>query len=78
VTDDTNFPSLAVAMAVGTSVESHPEVGVGAGPWQATGERTVSLTVVFRAPGEIGTPVGIVTAHATIAVTEDGAGWEAP
>jgi hypothetical protein len=77
-TDATNFPALAVATADGTYLESHPDVGVGVGSWEATGERTVSLTIVFRAPSETGTPVGLVTARATIELTEDGNVWEAP
>ena len=76
--DDANFPALAVATSDGTYLESHPDVGVGVGSWEATGERTVSLTIVFRAPSETGTPVGLVTAHATVDITEDGDGWEAP
>ena len=75
---DVNFPALAVATADGTYIESHPEVGVGVGTWEATGERTANLTIVFRAPGETGAPVGLITAHATLEVTADGAGWEAP
>jgi hypothetical protein len=73
-----NFPALAVATSDGTYLESHPDVGVGVGSWEATGERTVSLTIVFRAPSETGTPVGLVTAHATVDITEDGEVWEAP
>jgi hypothetical protein len=76
--DDANFPALAVATSDGTYLESHPDVGVGVGSWEATGQRTVSLTIVFRAPSETGKPVGLVTAHATIEVTEDGDVWEAP
>src|ERR687894_2761578 len=76
--DDANFPALAVATADGTYLESHPDVGVGVGSWEATGERTVNLTIVFRAPSETGTPVGLITAHATVDVTEDGDVWEAP
>ena len=78
VNDDTNFPALAVATSDGTYLESHPDVGVGVGSWEATGERTVSLTIVFRAPSETGTPVGLVTAHATVDITEDRDVWEAP
>ena len=76
--DDANFPALAVATSDGTYLESHPDVGVGVGSWEATGERTVSLTIVFRAPSETGTPVGLVTAHARVDITEDGDVWEAP
>ena len=78
VTIDVNFPALAVATADGTYIESHPDVGVGVGTWEATGERTVNLTVVFRAPDETGAPVGLITAHATVEITEDGNVWEAP
>ena len=77
-TDATNFPALAVTTADGTYLESHPDVGVGVGSWEATGERTVRLTIVFRAPSETGTPVGLVTAHATVDITADGDAWEAP
>jgi hypothetical protein len=77
-TDATNFPALAVATADGTYLESHPDVGVGVGSWEATGEQTVTLIIVFRAPSETGTPIGLVTAHATIEMTEDGDVWEAP
>jgi hypothetical protein len=77
-TIDANFPALAVVTTDGTYLESHPDVGVGVGSWEATGERTVSLTIVFRAPSETGTPVGLVTAHATVEITEDGDVWEAP
>jgi hypothetical protein len=78
VTDDANFPALAVATSDGTYLESHPDVGIGVGSWEATGERTVNLTIVFRAPSETGTPIGLVTAHATVELTEDGDVWEAP
>ena len=78
VTDDANFPALAVATADGTYIESHPDVGVGVGSWEATGERTVNLTIVFRAPSETGTPIGLVTAHASIEIADGGDGWEAP
>jgi hypothetical protein len=77
-TVDANFPALAVATTDGTYLESHPDVGVGVGSWEPTGEQTVSLTIVFRAPSESGTPVGLVTAHATVAITEEGDVWEAP
>ena len=77
-TDATNFPALAVATADGTYLESHPDVGVGVGSWEATGERTVNLTIVFRAPSETGTPVGLITARATVEVSENGDVWEAP
>jgi hypothetical protein len=75
--DDANFPALAVATSDGTYLESHPDVGVGVGSWEATGERSVNLTIVFHAPSETGTPVGLVTAHAMVDVTEDGDVWEA-
>ena len=78
VTDAANFPALAVATADGTYIESHPDVGVGVGSWETTGERTVSLTIVFRAPSETGTPMGIVTARAALEVVAEGDVWEAP
>lgn len=77
-TIDGNFPALAVATSDGTYLESHPEVGVGVGSWQATGDRAVTLTIVFRAPGETGAPIGLTTAHATIELTETGDEWQAP
>ena len=76
--DDANFPALAVATSDGTYLESHPDVGVGVGTWEAAGEGAVNLTIVFRAPSETGTPVGLVTARATVSITEAGDLWEAP
>ena len=77
-TIDVNFPALSVATADGTYIESHPDVGVGVGTWEATGERSVTLTIAFHAPGETGTPIGLITAQAMVEVTEDGDEWEAP
>jgi hypothetical protein len=76
--DAANFPALAVATSDGTYLESHPDVGVGVGTWEAAGEGAVNLTIVFRAPSETGTPVGLVTARATVSITEAGDLWEAP
>jgi hypothetical protein len=78
VNDDANLPALAVATTDGTYMESRPDVGVGVGTWKATGVRTAELTIVFRAAGEFGAPVGLITAHATIDVSATGDVWEAP
>ncbi len=40
--------SFAVFNAGGTYIEFYPPVGVGIGAWQATGARTVNLTIVFQ------------------------------
>jgi hypothetical protein len=73
--DPANFPALAVAGADGTYVESHPQVGVGVGAWVPTGERTATLTVVFRATDQAGAPAGVVAAQAEVAVDAAGDGW---
>jgi hypothetical protein len=75
--DPANFPALAAAAADGTYVESHPLVGVGVGAWEATGDRTANLTVVFRATDATGAPVGVVTAHAAVELDAGGDAWDA-
>ena len=76
-TDPANFPALGAATADGVYVESHPQVGVGVGAWEATSERTVDLTIVFRATDQAGAPVGVVTARAAIELDETGDAWDA-
>ena len=41
-------PSYAVIHADGTYVEYYPGHGVGIGAWEATGDRSISLTIVFQ------------------------------
>ncbi len=66
-------PSYAVIQANGTYVEYYPGHGVGIGAWEATSDRSISLTIVFQDldPSPTAVTPGILTYRLAIQV-EDG------
>lgn len=68
-------PSYAVIQAGGTYVEFYPGHGVGIGAWEATGERSISLTIVFQDldPSPAAVQPGLLTYRLAV-VAEDGGG----
>jgi hypothetical protein len=68
--DPANAPSLAVFSSDGTYLETD-EDGTAYGVWEATGERTATLTIVFLDVQE-GVLAGTGTIRATVEAAEDG------
>src|SRR5215207_3594636 len=66
-------PSYAVIQAGGTYVEYYPGHGVGIGAWEATSDRSISLTIVFQDldPSPTAFEPGILTYRLAVQV-EDG------
>jgi hypothetical protein len=66
--------SFAVVHADGTYVEFYPGYGVGIGAWEATGERSASLSIVFQDLDQSPTVVvpGLLTYR--LAITADDGG----
>ena len=66
-----NPPALVVFHADGTYLQTD-ETGVALGAWEATGERTATLTVLILMSGEDGGPAGHLTIRAAYEVAADG------
>lgn len=66
-------PSFAVIQADGTYIEYYPGHGVGIGAWEATGDRSISLTIVFQDidPSPDAVKPGLLTYRLAV-VAEDG------
>jgi hypothetical protein len=82
--NDAEGPGVNTAYAVfhadGTYIEVDPNIGVGLGVWQATGERTAELTYVFQDidPEPAATAPGTVTVRQAVVVDETGDAFTAP
>jgi hypothetical protein len=72
--------AYVVFHADGTYLEVDPNIGVGLGVWQATGERTADLTYVFQDidPEPATTAAGTVTVRQSVTVDETGNSFTAP
>jgi hypothetical protein len=82
--NDAPGPGVATAYAVfhadGTYLEVDPNIGVGVGVWQASGERSAELTYVFQDidPGPATTAPGTVTVRQSVAVDATRDAFTAP
>jgi hypothetical protein len=78
--DPFNPPSYAIFHGDGTYIEAHPTVGMGLGAWEATGDRTADLTIIFADldPTEAGSARGTLTIHATVTLDASGMTLTAP
>jgi hypothetical protein len=82
--NDAPGPGVETAYAVfhadGTYLEVGPNIGVGVGVWQATGERSAELTYVFQDidPEPATTAPGTVTVRQSVEVDETGDAFTAP
>ena len=82
--NDAPGPGVETAYAVfhadGTYLEVDPNIGVGVGVWQATGERSAELTYVFQDidPEPATTAPGTVTVRQSVDVDAAGNAFTAP
>jgi hypothetical protein len=72
--------AYGVFHADGTYIEVDPNIGVGVGVWQATGENSADLTYVFQDidPEPATTAAGTVTVRQSVTVDETGNSFTAP